>query len=55
MNEYFPEPKSLGGRLKVELDLSNYTTKADFKNAIGVNTSKFAKNVDLASVKVQIN
>ena len=27
MSEYFPEPKSLGGRVKVELDLSNYATK----------------------------
>ena len=31
MSEYFPEPKSLGGRVKVELDLSNYATKADLK------------------------
>ena len=44
MNEYFPEPKSLGGKVKVELDLSNYVTKANFKNATGVDTSKFAKN-----------
>ena len=29
MSEYFPEPKSLGGRVKVELDLSNYSTKPD--------------------------
>ena len=29
MSEYFPEPKSSGGRVKVELDLSNYVTKAD--------------------------
>ena len=27
MIEYFTEPKSLGGRLKIELDLSNYATK----------------------------
>ena len=27
MSESFPEPKSLGGRLKVELDLSNYAAK----------------------------
>ena len=44
MNEYFPEPKSLGGKVKVKLDLSNYVTKANFKNAAGVDTSKFAKN-----------
>ena len=28
MSEYFPEPKSLGGIVKAELDLSNYATKA---------------------------
>ena len=31
MSDYFPEPKSLGGRVKVELDLSNYKTKTDFQ------------------------
>ena len=31
MSEYFPKPKSLGGKVKVELDLSNYATKPDFK------------------------
>ena len=29
MHRYFPEVKSSGGRVKVELDLSNYGTKAD--------------------------
>ena len=29
MSEYFTEPKSSGGRVKVELHLSNYATKAD--------------------------
>ena len=42
MSEYIPEPKSLGGRVKVELDLSNYATKVDLKNATGVDLSKFA-------------
>ena len=46
MNEYFPEPKSLGEKVKVELDLSDYITKADLKTATSVNTSKFAKKVD---------
>ena len=41
MSEYFPEPKSLGGRMKVELDSSNYGTKADLKNATRVDTSSF--------------
>ena len=29
MSDYFPEPKSLVGKVKVELDLSNYATKTD--------------------------
>ena len=28
MSEYFPKPKSLGKRVKVKLNLSNYPTKA---------------------------
>ena len=43
MSKYFPEPKSLGGRVKVELELSNYAAKSDLKIGTGVNTSKFAK------------
>ena len=39
MGKYFPEPKSLGGRVKVELGFSNYATKTDLKNATGVYTS----------------
>ena len=29
MSEYFTEPKSSRGRMKVELDLSNHTTKTE--------------------------
>ena len=36
MSEYFPEPKSSRGTVKVELDLSKYATKADLKNATGL-------------------
>ena len=39
MSEYFPEPTSSGGRVKVELDLSNYATKADWKSATDVDTT----------------
>ena len=35
--------------MKVELDLSNYATKANWKATAGVDTSKFAKKVDLKS------
>ena len=31
MNEYFPKPNPLGTNVKVELGLSDYTTKIDLK------------------------
>ena len=34
MSEYFAELKSSGGRVKVELGLSNCATKADLKNVV---------------------
>ena len=55
MSEYFPGPKSSGGRVKVELDLSYYARKADLKNATGVDTSKFAKKFDLPSLKSDVD
>ena len=55
MSEYFREPKSSGGRVKVELDSSNYTTKADLKNATGADASKFAKKVDLSNLKSNVD
>ena len=51
MCQCFPKPKSLGGRMKVELESSNYATKSDLKSSASVDTSKFAKMVDLASLK----
>ena len=54
MTEYFPELKSSGGRVRVELDLSYYAIKADLKNAKGIDTSKFDKKIDLANVKSDV-
>ena len=42
MSQYFPKPKSLEANVKVDLDLSNYTTIKDLKNAANVDTSNFA-------------
>ena len=55
MSEYFPEANSLGGKVKVELDLPNYATKTDLKNATGIDTSSFAKKVDLANLKSNVD
>ena len=41
--------------MKVELDLSNYSTKADLENATGIDTSKFVKKVDLANLKYNVD
>ena len=41
--------------MKVQLNLSNYATETDLKNAAGVDTSKFAKKVDLASLKSNVD
>ena len=41
--------------MKVELHLSNYAWKADLKNATGVDTSIFAKKVNLADLKSEID
>ena len=43
------------GKVKVELDLSNYATKADWKNWTNVDTPKFAKKVDLANLKSNVD
>ena len=45
MSECFPKPKSLGKNEKIELNLSNYATKPNLKNATSVDTSNFAKNL----------
>ena len=43
---YFPEPYNRSrNKIKVELDLSNYATRSDLKNATGVDTSKFVKKL----------
>ena len=52
MREYFPESKSLRATVKVALDLPNYATKSDLKNATEVDTSFFAKKTDLANLKL---
>ena len=41
--------------MKVELDLFNCDTKADLKNATGVNTSRLAKKIDLAILKSNVD
>ena len=53
-SEYFPEPKYYGGRVKVDLDLSNFAAKVDLEKATGVDTSNFVWKVDIASIKSEV-
>ena len=41
------------GNIKVELDLSDYATRADLKNPAGADSSKFAKQDNSASLKLE--
>ena len=55
MSEYFSKPRFFGTNVEVELDLSNYATKADLKNATGVDTSLKKKKTDLTNLKSNVD
>ena len=55
MSQYFPKPNSLGTNVKFELDLSNYATNTDLKNATGVDSSSFTKRIDLGNLKSDVD
>ena len=55
MTEYFLKPKYFQAKVKVELNLSNYATKTNLKNATGVDTSSFAKKNNLANLKSNVD
>ena len=45
MSQDFPKPyEPFRGEINVKVDLSNYATKADLKNATGIDTFKLALN-----------
>ena len=52
---YYPPYKSSSNNVKVELDLTNYATKADLKNITPVDVSSFASKTNLAALKTEVN
>ena len=44
-----------GGDINVKVDLSNYATKADLKDATGIDTSSFRLKSNLASLKTELD
>ena len=57
MSQYFPKPfnSHFNNSIKVEIDLSNYATKADIKNISHVDTSSFALKTNLADLKSEVD
>ena len=47
--------KPFGGDINVKVDLSNYATKTDLKNALHVDVSSFAIKSNLASLKTEVD
>ena len=53
---FYPEPDSYSrSKIKVELDLFNYTTKSDLKSTAGSDASEFAKTIDLVGLKYKVD
>ena len=53
---YFPEPETNSrSQIETELDLSDYATKSELKNAKGVDTSDFTNSPNLASLKSDVD
>ena len=56
MSQHFHKPyKSFEGNINVKVDLSNYATKYDLKNATGIDTSKLALKPNLTNLKAKMN
>ena len=56
MSQYFPKAhEPFGGDINVKVDLSNYATKADLKNATGIDTSTLAAKSDFVSLKALVD
>ena len=55
MNQYFPKPyEPFGGDINVRAELCNYATKTDIKNMSHVDTSSFALQSNLTSLKAEV-
>ena len=56
MSQYFPKLYEPFGRdINVKVDLSNYATKADIKNATGIDTSKLALKSNLVTLEAEVD
>ena len=52
MSQHIPKPYELcSGDVNIKIDLSNYATKTDKKSILHIDTSSFALNSNLYSLK----
>ena len=54
-SQYYPPYKSSSNNIKVELDLSNYSTKKDINDITHVDVSGFASKTNLAALKTEVD
>ena len=52
---YYPPYKSSSNNIKVELDLTNYATKADLKNITHVDVSSCASKTNLVALNTEVD
>ena len=52
---YYPPYKSSSNNVKVELDLTNYATKAGLKTFTHLDVSSFASKTNLAALKTEVD
>ena len=56
MRQYLPKLfRNFGRNFNVKVDLSNYATETDLKNATHVDISNFALKTNLASLKTEVD
>ena len=55
MSTCYPPYKNSSKNIKVELDLTNYTTKDDVKNITHVDVSSYASKTNLAALKSEVD
>ena len=55
MSTYYPPYKSSSNNIKVELDLSNYTSKDDVKNITHVDVRSYATKTNLAALQTEVD
>ena len=55
MSTYYPPYRSSSNNIKVELDLSNYSTKDDVKNITHIDVSSYATKTNLTALKTEVD